>query len=161
MLSNANELDHLQLLTTFIQCVVPTVEPTQPNPAVKYCQEIFPVLSTIVDNFLDFPPICERVCRCWRSMVFSYHTATQPLLPALADKVASGFAASRQGCFLWTTDAIVREFCEGAENVDESTSTAIYRFFEEQALSMLRVLNDVPPEDLPDGKIISSLQAGW
>lgn len=145
------ELDHLQLLTIFVQFVVPNVEPNQPNPAVKYCQEIFPVLSAIVDNFLDFAPICERVCRFWRTMVFSYRTATQAILPALAEKVASCFAASRQGCFLWTTDAIVREFSEGAEFVGEATSTAIYHFFEEQAVSMLRALNDVPPGDLPDG----------
>lgn len=84
-------------------------------------------------------------------MIFSYRTATKPILPALADKIASCFAASRKGCFLWTTDAILREFSEGAENVDEATSDAIYHFFEQQAVSMLRALNDLPPGDLPDG----------
>ena len=143
--------DHLQLITLFMQIVAPYVEPTQENPAVKYCQEIFPVLSTIVDNFLDFPPICERICRCWRSMIFSYRTAMTPILPALAEKLATCFAASKQGCFLWTTDAIVREFSEGTEYVDAQTTDAIYQFFEQQAISMLRALNDVAPEDLPDG----------
>ncbi|KAI9751319.1 MAG: Nuclear import receptor [Lichina confinis] len=142
--------DHIQLLTTFIKNVSPTVAPGKPNPAVKYWQEVFPVLPTIVENFLDFPPICERVCGCWRTMVLSFRDATQPLLPALAEILASCFAASQQGCFLWATDAIVREFSEGAEHVDEATSGAIYRFFEQQALTMLRALNDVPPADLPD-----------
>ena len=143
--------DHLQLITIFMQIVSPYVEPSQENPAVIYCQEIFPVLSTIVDNFLDFAPICERICRCWRTMIFSYRTAMTPLLPALAEKLASCFASSKQGCFLWTTDAIVREFSEGADFVDDDTSNAIYQFFEQQAVSMLRALNDVAPEDLPDG----------
>lgn len=138
-------------MTIFTQFVIPNVEPSQPNPAVKYWQEVLPVLSTIVDNFLDFAPICERVCRCWRSIIFSYRTAAQPILPALADKLASCFAISRKGCFLWTTDAILREFSEGAEHVDKATSEAIYQFFEQQAISMLRALNDVPPGDLPDG----------
>ncbi|KAI9824046.1 MAG: Nuclear import receptor [Thelocarpon impressellum] len=142
--------DHLQLITLFMQIVAPYVEPSQENPAVKYCQEIFPVLATIVDNFLDFSPICERVCRCWRSMILSYRTAMTPLLPALAEKLAACFAASKQGCFLWTTDSIVREFSEGADYIDENTSLAIYQFFEQQAVSMLRALNDVAPEDLPD-----------
>ncbi|KAI9678281.1 MAG: Nuclear import receptor [Caeruleum heppii] len=142
--------DHLQLLTVFISMVTPYVEPSAENPAVKYCQEIFPVLGTIVDNFLDFSPICERICRCWREMVLSYRTATKPMLPALADKLVSCFAASKQGCFLWTTDAIVREFSEGAEFVDRNTSDAIYHFCEQQIISMLRALNNVPPEDLPD-----------
>ena len=144
--------DRLQLLTTFIKNVAPFVAPGKPHPAVKYWQEVFPVLPTIAQNFLDFPPICERVCGCWRTMVLNFGEGTRPLLPAMAETLASCFAASRQGCFLWATDAIVREFSEGAEHVDEATSGAIYRFFEQQAVTMLRALNDVPPADLPDGK---------
>ncbi|KAI9870626.1 MAG: Nuclear import receptor, partial [Pleopsidium flavum] len=142
--------DHLQLLTIFIQWIQPYVSPTVENPAVKYCQEIFPVLSAIAENFTSFPPILERVCRCWRHMVISYRTAMSPLLPSLARQLASGFETSRQGCFLWATDSILREFSEGAEFVDQATSTAIYQFFEQQALAFLRILNDLPPEDLPD-----------
>ncbi|KAL3418283.1 exportin 1-like protein [Phlyctema vagabunda] len=142
--------DHLQLITLFIQNVVPYVEPGQENPAVKYCQEIFPILSTILDTFLDFPPICERICRVWRYMVISYRTATAPLLPQLANKLASGFESSRQGCFLWVTSAILREFSEDREHVDESTTLAIYAFFEAQSTAMLRMMSDLPPQDLPD-----------
>ncbi|KZF25416.1 putative mRNA transport regulator [Xylona heveae TC161] len=142
--------DHLQLITIFVQWVQPYVSPSEANPAVKYCQEIFPVLATISDNFTTFPPILERVCRCWRHMVLSYRTAISPMLPALADKLASGFAASKQGCFLWATDSIVREFAEGAEFVDQTTTDAIFQFFEQQAVTFFRALNDLPPEDLPD-----------
>ncbi len=143
--------DYLQLLTIFIQWIQPYVSPSVENPAVKYCQEIFLVLSAIADNFTSFPPVLERVCRCWRHMVISYRTAMSPLLPSLARQLASGFETSRQGCFLWATDSILREFSEGAEFVDEKTSTAIYQFFEQQALAFLRILNDLPPGDLPDG----------
>lgn len=89
-------------------------------------------------------------------MIFSYRTATKPLLPALADKISTCFAASRQGCFLWTTDALIREYSESAELVDEGTLDAIYQFFEGLAVSMLRALNDVPPGDLPDGTNVLS-----
>lgn len=74
-----------------------------------------------------------------------------PLLPGLAEKLAAGFSASRQGCFLWATDSIVREFSEGAEQVDTNTSNAIYHFYEQQTVTFLRALNDLPPEELPDG----------
>lgn len=117
---------------------------------MQYVQEIFPVLATIADNFLDFTPIIERICRCWRYMVLSYRTAMAPLLPALAEKLGSGFAKSRQGCFLWATDSIVREFSEGAEYVDTATTAAIFAFFEQQATAFLRALNELTPEDLPD-----------
>ncbi|KAG9249317.1 armadillo-type protein [Calycina marina] len=142
--------DRLQLITLFVQLVTPFVEPGQENPAVKYCQEIFPVLSTILDSFIDFVPICERICRIWRYMVISYRTAMSPLLPSMANTLAVGFATSKQGCFLWATGAILREFSEDREHVDENTTHAIYAFFEEQSKTTLRMMSSLAPKDLPD-----------
>jgi transportin-3 len=142
--------DHLQLITIFIQAVVPYVIPGHANPAVKYCGEILPIMDTIAMNFTSSTPILERVCRCWRYMIISYRTAMIPLLPTLAQSLAAGFAASREGCFLWATDAVVREFSDGAEHVDRATSDAVYQFYEQQSISFLRILNDLPPDHLPD-----------
>ncbi|KAL4892409.1 armadillo-type protein [Aspergillus ambiguus] len=142
--------DHLQLITTFVVVVNPYVGPNQENPAVKYCGEILPIMNTIAMNFTSSTPILERVCRCWRNMIISYRTAMTPLLPTLAQSLASGFEASREGCFLWATDAVVREFSEGAECVDPATSAAVFQFYEQQAVAFLRTLNDLPPENLPD-----------
>ncbi|KAF2138008.1 uncharacterized protein K452DRAFT_93741 [Aplosporella prunicola CBS 121167] len=142
--------DKLQLITIFIQWVQPYVGPGQPHPAVKYCEEVFPVLAAIAESFHDCTPILERVCRCWRYMVLSYRTAMAPLLPQLADKLAAGFTVSRQGCFLWATDAIVREFAPGVEGVDAQMTTAVYSFYEAQATAFLRALSELSPEQLPD-----------
>ncbi|KAF2155040.1 ARM repeat-containing protein [Myriangium duriaei CBS 260.36] len=142
--------DQLQLITLFIQWIKPIVPLGEQNPAVQYCQEIFPTLGAIADNFTTFVPILERVCRCWRYMVLSYRTATTPMLPMLAEKLAAGFASSRQGCFLWATDSIVREFTEDVPGVDKETSAAVFHFFEQQATNFLRALNDLAPEELPD-----------
>lgn len=129
----------------------PYVSPDEQNPAVKYCQEILPIMSAIAENFTYSTPILERVCRCWRYMVLSYRTAVLPLLPSLAQQLANGFQNTRQGCFLWATDSVLREFAAGAEYVDDSTSQAIYHFFEQQAVAFLRIMNDLPPFELPDG----------
>ena len=83
-------------------------------------------------------------------MVLSYRTAVLPLLPTLAQQLASGFENSRQGCFLWATDSVLREFANGAEFVEASTSQAVYNFFEQQALAFLRIMSDLPPSELPD-----------
>lgn len=142
--------DHIQLITIFVQIVRPYTPGAAENPAVKYWQEVFPVLATIVDNFVDFVPICERVCRCWRHMIISYRTAMTPLLPEMANKLASGFVASRQGAFLWVTSAILREFSEDREQVDQTITQSIYVFFEAQATTFLRVLSQIKPSELPD-----------
>ncbi|PTB70766.1 ARM repeat-containing protein [Trichoderma citrinoviride] len=142
--------DHLQLITIFVQNVMPPVNPGEENPAVKYWQEVFPILSTVLENFLTFSPICERVCRCWRNMVISYRTAITPLLAEMANKLASGFNASREGCFLWVTSAILREFSEAREHVDPATTENIYTFFEAQMTTFLRVMTELQPKELPD-----------
>ncbi|CAK4031999.1 mRNA transport regulator [Lecanosticta acicola] len=142
--------DHLNLLTVFVQWVTPYVEPAKEHPAVQYCAEIFGTLATICEHFINFVPIVERVCRCWRYMVLSYRIHTAPMLPQLADKLSSGFTASRQGCFLWATDSIVREFSDVSEYVSREVTDQIYVFYEQQATAFLRALNDLPPEDLPD-----------
>ena len=142
--------DKLNLITIFVQSVIPHVEADQPHPAVRYCENSFSVLAAICDRFVDCVPIVERICRCWRYMVLSYRTHTTPLLPQLADKLAAGFTASRQGCFLWATDSIVREFSDVSEVVPQSTTDAIYTFYEQQATTFLRALNDLAPEELPD-----------
>lgn len=73
-----------------------------------------------------------------------------PLLPNLAQSISAGFEASKEGCFLWATDAVIREFSEGAEYVEQATSDAVYQFFEQQVVLFLRILNDLSPQQLPD-----------
>ncbi|CEJ86985.1 Putative Exportin 1-like protein [[Torrubiella] hemipterigena] len=142
--------DHLQLITIFVQNVTPMVNAGEENPAVKYWQEVLPILSTVLDGFLDFSPICERVCRCWRHMIISYRTAMAPMLGDMANKLAQGFNTSREGCFLWVTSAILREFSEDREHVDQATTDNIYSFFEAQTTTFLRTMNELQPKELPD-----------
>lgn len=140
----------MQLITIFVQNVIPLVSPGEEDPAVKYWIEVFPILSTVLDNFLTFSPICERVCRCWRNMVISYRTGMAPLLADMANKLAQGFTASREGCFLWVTSAILREFSEDREHVNQGMTDNIYSFFEAQTTTFLRTMNELQPKELPD-----------
>lgn len=142
--------DHIKLLAIFVQKIQPHAEDSQPNPAVTYCQEIFPVLAGLVGLFVSFPPILERVCHCWRHMVLSYRAQVAPLLPELTENLATGFEASKQGCFLWAADAIVQECSIGAEGIHENLSSQIFSFAERQITTFLRTISNVAPDDLPD-----------
>jgi transportin-3 len=142
--------DQVAFVTILVENIQPYTGPDQINPAVQYCQEIFPVLAKLVEAFSDFMPILERVCRCWRHMVHSYRSGILPLLPTLAENLSSGFAKTRQGCFLFASGSIVREFCNGTEHVDDNTSDAIFSFYEQQTITFLTALSDLTPEELPD-----------
>jgi transportin-3 len=143
-------LDNLELLTIIVQKVTPYVPASQAHPAVKYCQEILPTLGELAQRFQNFVPILERVCRCWRHMILSYRTAAAPMLPDLANQLVAGFGSTRQGCFLWATDAIVREFGELAEDLDPNIMLSVMPFYEQQASAFLHALSEVPGEQLPD-----------
>ncbi|KAI0966504.1 exportin 1-like protein [Xylaria arbuscula] len=144
--------DHLQLITIFGNIVVtlPPVTTGEEDPVIAYWQEVFPILAKVLSNFLDFPPICERVCRCWRLMVIAHRGAMSPILPAMANELANGFVNSRQGCFLWVTGAILREFADDRDRVDVAMTENIYNFFEAQATNVLRFLSNLTPKELPD-----------
>jgi transportin-3 len=83
-------------------------------------------------------------------MVLSYRTAAAPMLPDLAAKLVAGFTETRQGCFLWATDSIVREFSEHAEGLDPNIIAAVVPFYEQQASTFLRALSEVNGQELPD-----------
>lgn len=84
-------------------------------------------------------------------MVISYRAGVLPILEDLATQLATGFKESRQGCFLWATGAVLREFSEDIEYVDPATTKAVYNFFEQQAFAFLQIMNELPPQELPDG----------
>lgn len=145
--------DKIQLLTIFAQVVHPHIPPGQANPMIRFWSDVFPVISTILDNFVDHLPICERVSRFFRALLISYRTDMSPLLPQLADKLVTSFEKSHQGCFLWVSGTIVREFGD-EEFVDEATRNSVYQFLERQCMSMFRLLNTTSPKEIPDGRWI-------
>lgn len=145
-----DDIDHIQLLSIFVQVVHPHVPKGMENPMIRFWSEVFPILATILESFVEFLPICERVSRCFRSMLISYRTDMLPLLPQMATKLVACFEKSNQGCFLWVTGAVIREFAD-EEYVDEATRNSIYQFLEHQCLTMFRLLNKTPPTEMPDG----------
>lgn len=146
-----DNIDHIQLLSIFVQVVHPHVPKGMANPMIRFWSEVFPILATILESFVDFVPICERVSRCFRSMLISYRTDMLPLLPQMATKLVACFEKSNQGCFLWVTGAVIREFAD-EEYVDEATRNSIYQFLEHQCLTMFRLLNKTSPTEIPDGQ---------
>ncbi len=61
-----------------------------------------------------------------------------------------GLCAVEAGLLPLVTGAILREFSEDREYVDESITESIYAFFESQTTNVLRVMSDLPPRELPD-----------
>jgi transportin-3 len=121
---------------------------------IRFWQGIVPVLSTILDGFVDFLPICEQVGRFYRSLLISYRTAMLPLLPEVANKLSTSFEKSHQGIFLWVSGTVIREFGD-EEFTNQATRDSVYQFLQAQCLSMFRLLNNTHPKEIPDGLLPS------
>ena len=116
---------------------------------IRFWSEVFPILARIVESFITSAPICERVSKFWRTLLISYRIAMLPLLPALAEKLIQCFEKSHQGCFLWVSASVIREFGD-EELVDKDTREAVYQFLERQCINMFQLLNETSPKDIPD-----------
>lgn len=136
--------DHIKLVGLFIENIHPRVDSTTPNPAVEYCKDMLPGLEKLNEMFPTSGPVLEQlVGYCWRKMINSYRTGAAPLIPQLAPALINGYAATGQGCFLWTSGAVVREFSGGADNVDAATLGQVFEFAMQQSKTFLQRLRQI------------------
>ncbi|EPS39046.1 hypothetical protein H072_7186 [Dactylellina haptotyla CBS 200.50] len=140
----------VSLLTTFAAIVRPHIEADAKNPIVQFWGEVFPIVTAILEEFIAHPAICERVSKFYRTLLISYRIAILPLLPVLAEKLATCFQKSKQGCFLWVTGSVIREFSD-EEFVDQNTREAVYQFLQQQCWTMFKILQaEDSPKNIPD-----------
>ncbi|BFZ63006.1 Nuclear import receptor [Saitoella coloradoensis] len=140
--------DEIELLTIFIQNVAPFVEASKPHPCVTLMQELWPVLSALLQAYGNAPFVAERISKCVRSMMNAYRMHMLPLLPAIAEMLVVYFDKLQYGCFLWVSGTLVRNF--GELEVAAETKGAVWSFVQQQAINMFKILNKTQPKDIPD-----------
>lgn len=141
--------DQVRVLTHFVQFVAPHVEPNEDNPMIRYWASVFDVMASILQRYITCVPICERISRFFRFLVVSYRTGTAPLLTKLAPLLIQAFQQSHEGCFLWVSAAVIREFGD-EQTVGEATVLATFDFLQQQCAAMLQVLQEKEPRQISD-----------
>jgi transportin-3 len=148
--SGSTNLDYVELLTIFIQTVVPWVEPGDEHPVVKLLVELFPKISHTLDVFGSDQVIAESVCKNFKNIIYAYRAHSLVLLPEMIRILETAFKQYGYGSFLWVSGAIVRQF--GHEDLDPGIQLALWRFVETQCLSVFQLLQNNKPNDVPDCK---------
>src|SRR5436309_15798511 len=135
-----------------MQVVSPYVEPNQDHPAVHLLVELWPTLLDTVKIFGSIQFISESVAKNFKNIIFSYRIHSLPLLPRMAETLATSFEQYEFGCFLWASGAIVRQF--GHEEISETDRHSIWvlprLFVEHQCVNTFRLLEKNKPNDIPD-----------
>ncbi|KAK9459739.1 armadillo-type protein [Lipomyces oligophaga] len=144
--------DELELLDTFARVVSYTTSTTgggdQANPCVQFWVEVWPLVDLLVNNYGQFQPVSERLCKLMRTLMYTYRTDFFPLLPSVAEKLVLCFDKFHYGCYLWASGIAVREF--GNEYSPKETQDAIWEFGLRQSISSFRYLSTVNLADIPD-----------
>ena len=142
-------LDDVELVTIFVQTVVPWVEPEDEHPAINLIRDLCwgPLCSTL-EIFGRQQFVSESIAKCLKNIIYSYRIHSLPLLGPMAEILVVSFEKYQYGCFLWVSGAIVRQF--GHEEIDEETRSAIWQFVERQCVNTFQLLEQNKPNDIPD-----------
>ncbi|KAG4300585.1 hypothetical protein PCANB_002993 [Pneumocystis canis] len=141
--------DEIELLTIFAQIVSPYVSLDQQHPCVKFFQELWPVISHLLDTYGSLLVISESICKFFKALFNSYREHMLAFLPFLAEKLVTCFEKMEYGCFLWVSGACIRVF-SNTETCSEDTRASIWQFTERQCLTMFSILNRITPKEIPD-----------
>jgi transportin-3 len=143
--------DTIELLTIFVKIVRPTLPPTTDNPTAKFVNEVYPVVTTLLENHGHSSIVAERVSKFIKHALHSCGVSLQPIFPNIAETLAGQFERTRFGCYLWVSGALIRESSNDVDKpVDASIIESVWHFSTHQAVSFFHVLNGTDPKDIPD-----------
>ncbi|KAK9474778.1 armadillo-type protein [Dipodascopsis tothii] len=137
--------DEIELLDTFARLVRPDGDA---DPSFQFWTEVWPMLSTVLDNKADSVFISERSCKLMRTLMSSHKQHFVPLLQPVAEKLVLCFDKTHHGCYLWASGIFVREF--GTEFMDASVQDAVWQFGHRQCMSGFRMISAHKFSDIPD-----------
>ncbi|KAG4304832.1 hypothetical protein PORY_001885 [Pneumocystis oryctolagi] len=141
--------DEIELLTIFAQTVSPYIPIDQQHPCVMLFQELWPVISHLLDVYGSSLVVSESICKFFKALFNSYREHMLVFLPFLAEKLVMCFEKTEYGCFLWVSGACIRIF-SNVETCSENTRTSVWQFTERQCLAMFSILNRTNPKEIPD-----------
>ncbi|CCJ28892.1 unnamed protein product, partial [Pneumocystis jirovecii] len=121
----------------------------QQHPCITLFQELWPVISHLLDVYGSLLVISESICKFLKALFNSYREHMLVFLPLLAEKLVLCFEKTEYGCFLWVSGACIRIF-SNAETCSENTRASIWQFTERQCLAMFSILNRTNPKEIPD-----------
>lgn len=141
--------DEVELLTIFAQIVSPCISLDQQHPCVTLFQELWPIMSHLLDVHGSSLVVSESTCKFFKTLLNSYREHMLVFLPPLAEKLVTCFEKREYGCFLWVSGTCIRIF-SNIETCSEDTRAAIWQFTERQCLAMFSILNRIAPKEIPD-----------
>ncbi|KAI8349778.1 armadillo-type protein [Mortierella sp. GBAus27b] len=130
-------IDNISQLKIFFETVNPQVAPSEPHPCISIVQELWPIMDNLADRVGGIDEVARPLAGCWRSMVISYRTHYQSLLPVTMARLIKSFEQTGLGQYLWVSSRVIREFGEAnpgpALQFVESLSASMWKILQKYA----------------------------
>lgn len=94
--------------------------------SLLFVAEVWPAVSLLLDKHGAQPAVSERLTKLLKTAIQLFSTYLSPILADIARLLHSGFQHHRQGCYLWVSGAVVREY--GDDYTSDDTKRAVYQF---------------------------------
>jgi hypothetical protein len=138
-----SNVDEIELLTIFIQTVVPFVQPHQEHPVMTLFMELVPKIGDTLGVFGSDRMVSESVSKLFKNII-CYGAHSLIFLDDMIKILQVAFVQWGYSSFLWVSGDIVKKFGYGQ---DLSIQSAIQNFVKAQCLSAIQLLDNKPNND--------------
>lgn len=141
----ADGLENLEVMLSVVQ----TFGDDLPAACRNTCQEAWLFFDPFIAKYGSDYNACERVTRVVRFALNFFGSAALPVIPAVLARLSAAFEETAYASYLWIIGKIVSRF--GREE-DPALQSAFKRAFEQTSNKLVKVLQNTPPNQIPDGE---------
>lgn len=160
-LSNLQEIDMVdvkiantvELLSLYIDNFKPPhdfMKSKNPNYIIStfVLQEVLPLIYSIIDKYGKSSKVSERCIKFIRKCIQNFKRFLIPSLKSIETLLIEGFKKYKYGCYLWASGALIKEFSEDDDDIDEfikidsSTMSDVWAFALEQIKTFIKLYSD-------------------
>jgi transportin-3 len=138
-------LENLEVMLSIIETFGDDLPPACRNT----CQEAWLFFDPFIAKYGADYNTCERVTRVLRFSLTFFGSTALPVIPSVLARMATSFEATGFASYLWIIGKTVSQF--GNEE-GETLRSAIKQAFERTSTKLLKMLQETPPSQIPDGK---------
>ncbi|QPG77005.1 hypothetical protein FOA43_004399 [Brettanomyces nanus] len=145
--------DTIELITIYVDALKPRTYKTKEHPVAKLLMEnVWPLIARLVSSHGRSVKVSERCMKLVRRAMQSFWKFLLPVLQQTAEMLIYGFNTYHNGCYLWVSGALIKEYASD-EDASEEVASSVWHFSMKQIdnfYNFFSGLSERKSQDYPD-----------
>ncbi|ODQ44204.1 hypothetical protein PICMEDRAFT_179368 [Pichia membranifaciens NRRL Y-2026] len=145
-----NEAQCLSIIQMFWSSTIQKLNEFNPNYAIStfVMTEVLPMIFAVIQKYGKSSKVSERCIKFIRKCIQNFRRFMIPSLKSIEGLLVEGFQNYKFGCYLWCSGALIKEFSEDDDDIDEfikidpSTMGDVWVFAQEQIKTFIKIYRD-------------------